>query len=213
MMTKRLVWFVWCLIGMVQANAQTKVSYRLGVTAGVNAAQLQQSSVRSHLLWRYNAGVALTQQISPRFGIAYELHYSRQGSSTPVTGTGGDDKVITAFDYVNLPVLFRYQPRSERGFIEVGGQGGYLLSGKGYFNSTPNQASRFSHTNKVDGGLIVGVGTRLGTHLVVDARYYHGLNQILTNYSAPDPITGVSTYYQVVKWYNRVWSLNLACFF
>lgn len=194
------------------STAQSKISYKFGLTGGVNAAQLQQTAL-SHLLWRYNAGATLEQSLSPGIRIAYQLTYSQQGSSTPLTGLLGDDKLVNTFDYLSLPVLLRLSPRTNNLFLEVGGQAGYLLAGKGYFNSAKNQATPFKYTRKFDVGLTGGIGYRLGMHWVVDARYYYGLQPILADHTEPDPQTGIPTFYRVVKWYNRVWSLNMSYYF
>lgn len=214
MKTNKLILCILCwLIESQVCEAQSTKPFHLGLTAGINAAQLQQASNRSHLLWRYNVGVAAEQRFSQVWAIASSLGYARQGSSTPVTGSAGNDKLINAFDYISLPVLIRYNPKARRSFLEAGGQVGYLLSAKGYFGSSKNQPTTFRYVNNLDVGLTGGVGYRLGDHLVVDARYYHGTQPILANHSAPDPQTGISTYYQVVKWYNRVWSINLTHYF
>jgi hypothetical protein len=186
--------------------------YKFGLTGGVNAAQLEQV-VRSHLLWRYNAGVALEQSLSPGISVAYQFIYSQQGSSTPLGGSSGSDKIVNTFNYISLPAMLRFSRRTNKLFFEIGGQGGYLLNGRGYFNSSKNQTTVFQHTHKFDIGLTGGIGYRLGAHWVADARYYHGLEPILSDFTAPNPQTGIPTFYRVVKWYNRVWSLNMSYYF
>jgi hypothetical protein len=188
---------------------QPGISYKGGLTGGLNAAQLQQV-VRSGLLWQYNLGVILEQRFSRSVALAYQLLYSKQGSSTPVTGLGGEDNLINQFDYLSLPILLRLNREAKSVFLEVGGQAGYLVAGKGYFASAKSQVSTFQHIHKFDYGLTAGIGCRLGGHLVIDARYNHGLHPILADYTVPDPQMGRPTFYRVVKWYNRVWSLNLS---
>lgn len=192
--------------------AQSFPIYKIGLTGGVNAAQLQQIT-SSHLSWQYNAGVALEQRFSTSIALSYQLLYSKQGSSTPLTGSLGNDRLINQFDYISLPMMLRLNRGAKNFFIEAGGQGGYLLEGKGYFASAKNQASTFKHVHKFDFGLTGGIGCRLGRHLIADARYYYGLNPILADYTAPAPQTGTPTFYRVAKWYNRVWSLNLSYYF
>lgn len=198
---------------------QPGVTYKVGLTGGVNAAQLRQvmpqlqQIVRSHLLWQYNAGLALEQRFSPHIALSYQLLYSKQGSSTPLTGSLGNDRVVNQFDYISLPIMLRLNRGASKFFLEVGGQGSYLVEGKGYFASSKNQASTFHHVHRLDFGLTGGVGYRLSNHFVMDARYYHGLNPILADYTAPAPQTGIPTAYQVVKWYNRVYSMNLSYYF
>ncbi|GAB4041835.1 porin family protein [Spirosoma gilvum] len=188
---------------------------RFGVTAGLNAAQIQTSLSLDKPLWRYNAGVAFEQQFFRKFVLASELIYSRQGASEKYTGPFGqsDDRIIYAFDYLALPVLLRIRPVGERAFIQAGGQIGYLLTARNYFASKEDQALTYQHTKSIDAGLIGGVGYRLGQHFVVDGRYYYGMNPLREDYTAPDPQSGITKVYHVEKWYNRVWSVNLAYYF
>jgi hypothetical protein len=99
---------------------------------------------------------------------------------------------------------------TERVFLAVGGQLGYLVAGKFYFSSAPDRVTSIAHTNKVDLGLTGGIGYRLGRHLVADLKYLHGMKPILGNFTAPNLQTGVLKYYRSEGWYNRVWSLNLS---
>ena len=200
------------MINLLTAHGQNGT--RFGITVGANAGQVQTSLTLTNLLWRYNAGVTFEQQFTRNFALASELIYTRQGSRLSSTNGYVSDKYITAFDYIALPVLLRFRPKGERGFIEAGGQVGYLLSANGYHTSDKEKTfTDFQHTNKIDAGLTGGVGYPLGTHIVVDLRYYYGMRPLRENYTAPDPQTGIPTYYRVEKWYNRVWSLNLSYYF
>ncbi|GAB4027431.1 porin family protein [Spirosoma koreense] len=200
------------LVSIGYTMAQSSVTYRLGVTAGVNAAQIKQAEL-SDLFWRYNAGLTLEQRFSSALTMAYQVLYAKQGSSNPVMGLGGNDKIINELNYLTLPIMMRFTRESKNFFLQAGVQGGYLLNGKGYFASAKNQSTSFRHTHKFDLGLLGGVGYRLGNYVVVDGRYYYGLHPILADYTAPDPLTGVPTVYRATKWYNRVWSLNLNYYF
>lgn len=192
--------------------AQSSIEYKFGVTSGLNASQIKAFD-RSDLLWQYNAGLTLEQKISPGISLSYQLLYTKQGSSNSVTGLSGSDKIINELNYLNVPIMLRLNRGSKRFFLEVGGQVGYLLDGKGYFKSSKDQFSPFHHTHKVDFGLTGGIGYRMGNHFVIDSRYYHGLNTILSDYTAPDPATGTPTFYRVSRWYNRTYSLNLSYYF
>lgn len=200
------------LVSVAYSTAQSSVKCKFGLTGGVNAAQLQQI-VRSHILWRYNTGVTVEQNISPGISVAYQLLYSQQGSSTPTSGIQGNDRIINTFNYISLPVTVRVSPKTNSLFFAVGVQGGYLLDGKGYFSSSINQATVFRNTHKIDAGPTGGIGYRLSNHWVMETRYYHGLRPILSDFTAADPQTGISTLYRSPKWYNRVWSLNLSYYF
>ncbi len=205
-----------CLINLSTVYGQSATTYRFGISSGLNATQIQRSLTPTDLTWQYNAGGVLEQKFSPVIAIAYEILYSRQGSSLSTTNAliGGTDRYIIAFDYASIPVILRFRPKGERAFVELGGQIGYLLNAKSYYASNKEKTLvSYAHTNKVDAGLTGGIGYRFGNHFVVDLRYFYGMNPILANYSAPDPQTSITTYYKVEKWYNRVSSLNIAYYF
>jgi hypothetical protein len=103
----------------VIAYSQSKTDYKFGLTSGVNAAQIKASSL-SNLFWQYNGGIVLEQRFSPLIAVAYQLLYAKQGSSSPVTGLGGDDKIINELTYINLPIMLRFSRGSKNFFLKPG---------------------------------------------------------------------------------------------
>lgn len=205
---------VLCLSINLSANGQNKP--RVGIVGGINASQIKTSTNLTNLLLRYNVGLAYEQQFSDKFALAGNFIYSKQGSSLKqaTLGNGIKDKYITNFNYLALPVLLRFRPKGERTFIEAGGQIGYLIYNKSYNTSDKEKTTEsFTHTRKVDAGMVGGVGYRLGKNVVIDARYYYGLKPLRKSFTAPDPQTGASVFYRTDRWYNRVWSLNFTYYF
>ena len=154
-------------------------------------------------------GVSVEQFISSRLSISYELGYSTQGGYYPVTGLSGNDKTVTDLSYINLPITLRYRIKNLPISIEGGGQVGYLLSNQNYFSSSKSQTNSNKHTYAIDAGLVGGVGYRISTHWFFDAKYSIGFLPILSDYTAPDPITGVATYHRVAGVYNRTYVIKL----
>jgi Outer membrane protein beta-barrel domain len=213
-----IVWILCWFIGPFVCSGQSTSAFRLGLIGGVNAGLIKNQAGYQSILWRYNAGITVEQRFSPAIGLIYQLIYSKQGETVNSRGynayTGKTtDKQVIGFDYMALPVMLRVRPKGERAFLEAGGQIGYLIHKSFYLASQPNQVIPIQHTQPIDVGLTGGIGYRLGKHVVVDGRYYYGMKPLRENYTAPDPQTGISTYYRVEKWYNRVWSLNLSYYF
>ncbi|RRB06842.1 porin family protein [Larkinella rosea] len=210
-----ILYLLFWLIGSVSCQAQSIKTLRFGMTGGVNAGLIKKDHLGlQNILWRYKVGITVEKRFHKAMALVGEITYSRQGETvnadtyTIQTGTIKDTQIIN-FDYVAMPIMLRFRPRSERVFLAIGGQFGYLIDSKFYFASAPDRTTPFAHTNKLDAGLIGGVGFRLGRHLVADLKYFHGMKPILANFTAPDPQTGVPTYYRREGWYNRVFSLNL----
>lgn len=215
-MKKKLIIALYLYVAsLITAHSQDKTAYKVGLIGGLNAGQISTPSLNNTtgLLWDYNAGIALEQRFSTRFALAYELKYTRQGSKDKVSGILGNDKSISQYEYINIPVLIRYRPKGERAFIEFGGQASYFLKGRSYFASKETQSLALQNISKLDAGIIGGVGYRFGEHFVLDARYYYGMKKIRTDFTAPNPATGIPMFYTAVPQYHRVWSLNFTYYF
>ncbi|MVM41808.1 outer membrane beta-barrel protein [Spirosoma sp. HMF3257] len=186
MKTKLKIVIFLSLINLLEGYGQTGT--RFGITFGPSAGQVQASLTLNDILLRYKVGIAFEQQFTRNFALASELNYSRQGSRYTSTNGYVSDKYITAIDYISLPVLLRFRAKNERGFVEAGGQVGYLVSANSYHSSDKEKTfSVMQHTNKIDVGITGGVGYRLGSHVAVDLRYYYGMQPIRQNYTAPLP--------------------------
>ncbi|WP_177236786.1 porin family protein [Spirosoma endophyticum] len=209
------------MIGLLLTNlfpiyGQHPIDYKLGLIGGVNAALIQNSTGIQNIRWRYNLGLAIEQRFSPALGLVYQINYSRQGETVNLK-YGGTGPVIghqyITFDYVNLAIMARFRPKSERIFIQLGGQLGLLVNDYILVTDPFNQGKSFENVNKLDVGVTGGLGYRFGRHFVIDTRYYHGMKPILSDFISVNPQTGISTFNKQDKWYNRVYSLNLSYYF
>ena len=160
MRLKRLLFYTLCILTPFPAYSQSKITHQFGLTGGLSAAQITTPSIKSTtgLLWNYTIGIALEQRFSPRFALAYELKYTRQGGRAKVFRLGGSDVNVSEYDYLILPVIGQLRPKGELVFIEAGGQVGYFLSGRNYFASKKDQALAVQNMTKLDAGLVGGLG-------------------------------------------------------
>ena len=206
------------LISILGCYAQPTRVVSFGLTGGGNAGLIKNQGGNKTILWRYNIGLTAEGRLAETIRLTGQLIYSQQGehvtlrSYSVFTGNTTEEQFIH-FDYINLPLILCIQPKGEWVFIQAGAQVGYLIGNRLYEASRPGQVRRVEYTQPVDIGLTGGLGYRLGKHLVVDVRYYYGLKSILEDYTQVVPLTGGLTLAGNDKWYNRVLSVNLSCYF
>lgn len=167
------------------ANAQ--VSFR--VKGGINAADVAGKGVEgTKTLLGFNAGVQAGFKLSNTFSINPELVYSMQGAKVPVEVQGEGDEILTVtgkvhLNYLNVPVLVKYQHRSGF-FAEAGPQFGFLLSARLKANDIKSDMK--DDFKKFDMGSTIGIGFLTKWNVGVNARYQLGLTKLNNASSTSD---------------------------
>lgn len=202
-----------CVLHLKSSLAQSTTTYRFGITVGPNASYWNTERSQSELLWRYQVGVTLEQRFSTALALSYRLVYNRLGGQlkSPTYGTA-----FFNFDYINLPILGRINPRGSPIFVEAGVQAGYLLKAQDYVvsSTTPRGPMDWQNINYIDTGVVGGLGWAISRHWLLNAHYYYGLRSIKVRYQLiTDPTTGISTRYEIMPWYNRSGSLSVTYYF
>lgn len=205
----QLISFLVLLFSGMTIETYGQSDIRIGITGGPNASQIKTSTNLTDLLWSYNVGLAFEKEFKKDLSIASELVYTRQGSSLDGVFSG---KYITHFDYLALPVFFRYSPGGKNAFILGGGKFGYLIYDKEKYTYN-NSEGNLNHLRQWDAGLMGGIGYRMGMYVVLDARYYFGLTPLIKKHTVLDPVTFQPIFFGADRWINRVWSLNLTIYF
>jgi Outer membrane protein beta-barrel domain len=178
------------------ANA-TYTQVQFGIKAGYNKTNLIYSgSVINYLGAKsdFNAGIFASIPLFGAFYLQPELMYSGQGSdftdSIPATVNN---------NYLNLPVLFKYQHPSGL-FVETGPQVGFLLSSglKTYSQSLNSKGN----TESTDFSWAFGLGYKIPVvNLGVDIRYNLGLTNIAKNNyytgTAKNSVLQIDLFYQL----------------
>ena len=179
---------------------------RFGVTGGLNANQIKTSTNMSNLLWKYNVGFAFAKKLPGKYSLASELVYTRQGRHLELSRTR---KFTTHFDYIAIPALVRFWPGEKDLYIQAGGKFSVLINSKEiYTNNNNTSLIDLDHLRQWDAGALGGVGYRLGSHMVVDFRYYFGMVPMIKKHTVLGPdLTPI--FFGADRWFNRVWSLNL----
>jgi hypothetical protein len=153
--------------------AQAQVSG--GLKAGLNFADQKWSfgniSLDTDSRTGFHVGGYLNLSLAGAISIQPELIYSAQGGR--FTGDGED--VTLAVDYLNLPIMLRYNINDMIN-IQAGPQFGYLLSANG---KADGQSDDISEMYKpLDVALGVGAGIELPMGLTASVRYNLGLSNI-----------------------------------
>jgi hypothetical protein len=158
-----------CSLG---ANAQ---GFSGGIKAGVNFASetltAPSASVTPDGIVGFHGGLYFTGMITSSIGIQPELLYSVQGASAG----SGSSKVTDKYNYLNIPVLFKYKivPAFN---LHAGPQLGLILSADETQGS--NSASIKDQLNSTDFSLAFGAGFDLPGGLSGGLRYSLGMSNI-----------------------------------
>jgi len=208
---KKLIFIVAChlftILGQVQAQSVT--TYAFGVKGGMNLSHLIEKDAINKLLPSYVVGLTLEQRFSPRFSLAYELLYSRQGDMQHFTNT--TDRFRTRYNYITLPINIRYRLKHYPFYISPGFQAGYLVSKQiSYIPSHGVPAQSSNQEKKIDLGLSAGLGYRFGKHFFGEAKYYQSVGTILKPFLIYDPTTGAVVTQTTLDVRNEVFSLSLS---
>jgi len=189
---KKILLFTF-VFGMVNvAGAQVQ----FGVKAGLNRASLNYSGPAINDLgvkYDFNAGIFASIPLFDNFYLQPELMYSAQGS-----GFTDSIPADANYNYLNLPVLFKYQHASGL-FAETGPQIGFLLSAQ--LKSNGQSIDNKNYTQSTDFSWVFGVGYKISAiNLGIDLRYNYGLtNTIKANNAsgtAKNSVFQIDLFYQ-----------------
>jgi hypothetical protein len=172
---KKMLLLIIATGSMVYASAQIQ----FGVKAGYNLANVMQSGPDPENGLKskssFNAGVLASVPLFNSFFLQPEIVYSGQGTGISDNGFTG----TLNYNYLNVPVLFKYQAPSGI-FAETGPQVGFLLSSN--LKADGETVDTKDQTQSVDFSWALGLGYKLSEMgLGFDARYNLGLTNTLKN--------------------------------
>jgi hypothetical protein len=168
---KKLLLSAYIICNIFGAKAQIQFGIKAGynlssiITSGDNINTQQAKS-------GFNAGIFSFIHLFNSFSLQPEISYSNQGSKS------NDSVAKTNYNYVNVPVLFKYEHHSGI-FLETGPQIGFLLNSE-YKSNTYTQDLK-SVSKSTDFSWVFGAGYKLSAiPLGIDVRYNYGLTNITT---------------------------------
>ena len=175
-MKKTLLITMMCCLVTMSVRAQ----WSFGVKAGLNFSSM--SNPLNKMFDTNNrlgpmVGTMTNLQLSSCFDLQGELYYARRGFKTDIYVDFDDNPHNWNFSYhyINLPILLKYHPFGKMLFLEAGPQLGYLLDDSNKIENYDEAVKNEFDSNKIDFGLVGGIGADLSRHFSVDMRYYLGL--------------------------------------
>lgn len=207
---KKIIFLAVMALGL---SSYAQVKFKFGVKAGVNLSSLngkgssvklpsdEKSLFELENKTSFHAGAVAEIKFLGKFAVQPELLFSAQGAQKEIEV--GTIKNITkqSFNYLNLPILFKYYPIAGLN-LQFGPQVGFLLSAD-LSNKTTNNGKEISKVESsdkakeafrklfddLDFGLAFGAGYQLDNGLGLDARYILGLTDIKNTKDIPDQIS------------------------
>lgn len=187
---KRILVVIVALVAAQPVFSQVK----FGIKAGVNSAALSDvkngDSYELYNLYGFRTGFhggAFTNiSFGKHLGVQPEFLFSMQGGDSRRLG-GADEKVMYAFNYLNLPLMLEFKPFGKLGIL-VGPQFGLNIS-RSVTTKLEGISVTFSGSDfddlyklefednpfhKLDIGLVAGLQYVFIDHLTVGVRYCHG---------------------------------------
>jgi Outer membrane protein beta-barrel domain len=170
----------------ITAFSGLKAQLQLGIKAGLNIASLSLTNVlgsgeSKSSLTSFNGGLFASLPIAESLSVQPEINYSMQGTNLDLEG----DKGSLNYDYLNIPVLIKYNHESGL-FAETGPQAGFLLSAKAKSGGTSYDVK--DGVQSFDFSWALGLGYKLhDLGLGIDVRYNFGLTNTIK-----DPFNGSS---------------------
>ncbi|WP_281233766.1 porin family protein [Flavobacterium gelatinilyticum] len=140
----------------------------LGIKAGANYSDFSNAGFETEGLAGFHAGVAVALDINERFSIQEDFLYSTQGAK--LKGGPLDGKELK-LSYAAIPIVVKYKT-SFGLYFEAGPQVGILVS------EDFKTLTHADFAEKIDAGMVAGIGYQFENGLGIGARYYFGLTDV-----------------------------------
>lgn len=180
--------------GLLSLNAQSskrEEGIKFGIKAGINASNFNGDVNNNKMRNGLHIGMVSEIIVNDKISIQPELLFSAQGYKNEDPAVYGKSK----FDYVILPVLFKYYAMDKLS-IEAGPQVGFLVNS---FNRDNNGNTKIENQNVVDFGVDLGLGYEIYNGIFFQGRYNLGITNVNNN--------------NAVKYTNSVFQLSVGVLF
>ena len=191
---KNAVLLISFFCGLLSIHAQSskrEEGIKFGIKAGINASNFNGDVNNNEIRNGLHIGVVSEIIIDDKISIQPELLFSAQGFKNEDPAVYGKSK----FDYIILPVLFKYYALDKLS-VEAGPQVGFLVNS---FNRDINGNSKIENQNVVDFGVNLGLGYEISNGIFFQGRYNLGITNVNNN--------------NAVKYTNSVFQLSVGVLF
>ena len=156
-------------ISSIKLNAQSRHDFKIGINAGLNYPDIRGNEYAKYNNFKvgYLVGVTFDYFLSQNLSLKSNINYERKIKEIRLTyydydaeETGKENfREITQF--INLPVLLKYEFLNSNFFINGGGFLNIFLNEK-YKPEYPNKDNNeYSEKKNIDAGFSAGVGTNI----------------------------------------------------
>ncbi|HBD26579.1 porin family protein [Flavobacterium sp.] len=186
---KKMVFAALAVLVFGFTNAQDEVKatseVKFGAKGGINLANIVGDDAGdANMFVGFNAGFFVEIPVTDKLTIQPEILYSAQGSKSEgplnIEGDIYDVKATLKMNYINVPVMFKYQV-TDKFSLEAGPYVGFLVRAKvkaevsGFGSATEDAKDLFKST---DFGLGLGMNYEFSDVIFANARYQAGLTEI-----------------------------------
>lgn len=183
---KGLLPLLYCLMFPWVIHAQ---KLHLGIKAGVNLAYLSgyEEIAGDDIRTAHHYGIYGDIVFSEKLSLQTEVLFSSQGANYEDSEDFEDGETIfytedqAIAEYIIVPVMLKFYP--VKGFsLQAGPQLGFLSTAKNKYkeNGISREDDYEDFIKSTDFGLALGLGYKMGFGLNIDARYVHGISNILS---------------------------------
>ena len=124
----------------------------------------------------YNFGIYADFELTNTFAIQPEILFSSKGADFNKSVVTNEEKFV--FNYLNLPVLAKFQPTAKLGIL-AGPELGYLLSARAKGDGINNDIKERLGVRNFDLGIAIGVEYEPINRMGVGVRYSYGITPLI----------------------------------
>lgn len=162
--------FLLCIVLVSSSVFSQSIFDRLhfGVKAGGNYSDFSNANFDTEGLPGFHAGAIIAFDINEKWSVQEDFLFSTQGAKIKGGFSDGKDLKLS---YISVPIVLKYKT-SFGLYFEAGPQIGILASED--FKELTND----DFAEKIDAGMVGGIGYQFSNGLGIGARYYYGLTDI-----------------------------------
>lgn len=162
--------FLLCIVLVSSSVFSQSIFDRLhfGVKAGGNYSDFSNANFDTEGLPGFHAGAIIAFDINEKWSVQEDFLFSTQGAKIKGGISDGKDLKLS---YISVPIVLKYKT-SFGLYFEAGPQVGILVS-EDFKEITNNDFAE-----KIDAGMVGGIGYQFPNGLGIGARYYYGLTDI-----------------------------------
>jgi hypothetical protein len=185
MNTIKLLFFAIVILFSINLNAQADL--KIGLNAGLNYPDVRGNELAKFNNFKvgYLVGVSLDYYLKENLSIKTNVNYERKIEKLELTFFNnqaqevGTETYNETFDFINIPILLKYEFGNSKFFVNGGPFLNYLLKNEIDEDYPRDNSELVSEQKNIDFGLSLGIGTNITLNekndLIIELRNDFGL--------------------------------------